>query len=223
MKAKKYWILIVALWILAISFASVETQDTDKKRVRQEVKELLQEAEKQLALLEVEDDVRSLVGLKGVHVVVDLNPNQKTHGLTKEKIQKDIELWLRQHNINVISDGAFLTYLYSIKETDPNRWQSLSQTVPTWALLCIEVDHISLDDMLPVCTYHIGIRIRQPIILVRDERIFCTGITWSTDSVGYAGITIFADAVHESLKDYVDKFINDYLSANPRPKNEEQK
>jgi peptidoglycan hydrolase-like protein with peptidoglycan-binding domain len=43
------------------------------------------------------------------------------------------------------------------------------------------------------------------------------GITWETGSVGINVTQRFPSTVRNRVRDFVDEFINDYLSVNPRP------
>ena len=43
------------------------------------------------------------------------------------------------------------------------------------------------------------------------------GATWSTAVVSFAGQAVFSRAVRDAVRDQVDKFINAFLSVNPKP------
>ena len=64
-------------------------------------------------------------------------------------------------------------------------------------------------------TYIQNIQLSQDVLLERNINISFIAPTWQRRSVRYVGIERL-DSIRDSIKDYIDKFINDYLTVNPR-------
>lgn len=132
---------------------------------------------------------QSLKGLNGVAVIVeDLNPEEESAGLTEASIQTDVKLKLRLAGIQVV-DEALSHFLY------------VNVNVVTGST-----------DYWP---YNIDVEFLQDVRLVRDVSIIVAAETWS---VGMAGGISKANVhkIRDYIKDQVDKFINAYLSVNPK-------
>jgi hypothetical protein len=140
-------------------------------------------------------DARSLRGLRGLQVVVEaLSTDVEQAGLHKTDIQTDVELKLRLAGIKVLTDEENLKQLgFPILHLNPN--VALTKTSPGLA-------YYSLD-----CELH------QYVKLTRDESITTEAATWED---GNMGATTNLQHIRDSIKDLVDKFINDYLSVNPK-------
>ncbi|MGA2267560.1 MAG: hypothetical protein ABSH44_03720 [Bryobacteraceae bacterium] len=137
---------------------------------------------------------KSLKGLKGVNVLVEpLEAEVEQGGLTKTSIQTDVELRLRQAGITVLTDAENLAapgspYLYIVVLTFRG----------------------------PQYNYSIGVELCQSVRLERDPSIQIFGATtWSVAGIG--GVSRNNPrAIRDDIKDYVDMFINAYLSVNPK-------
>ena len=140
----------------------------------------------------------SLRGLKGVEVVVEnLNPDAERDGLYKTSIQTDVELRLRQAGIKVLT-------------------QTEALAVPGMPYLYICISMFRDADRPKVYIYSDHVGLRQTVRLERDPSIRNVfAATWTTDGVGIAGTAKFS-IVRDTIKDDVDKFINAYLSVNPK-------
>jgi hypothetical protein len=143
------------------------------------------------------DEVETLRGIKGIEVVVGvLPPAFKKIGLTRETIKQDVALKLRMAGIQILKKNEIFSepggpYLF------------IGVTVRNSSNLFI---------------YHIVVELRQQARLVRAPDITgcCMG-TWETGVLGGGEIrTISAQKIRNAIKDQVDKFINDYLSVNPK-------
>jgi hypothetical protein len=138
------------------------------------------------------DQRDTLKGLHGVNVLVEeLQPEAEKYGLTKEAIQTDTELRLRQYGIKVLSpEEPLISWLY------------------------INVTTV-VDEPLGIAAVAVQVQFRQQVLLYRNLKTRVIATTWRKDMVVRVGATKLKD-VRESVKDLVDKFINDYLAVNPK-------
>lgn len=90
-------------------------------------------------------------------------------------------------------------------------------------MLIVGVEGASIGDTYG---YHVCIYLSQTVLLERDLSLRATGQfrgqsfqadTWSTCVVGVAKGNP-SEKIRSTVKDLVDKFINAYLSVNPKPK-----
>ena len=139
----------------------------------------------------IKSDRETLKNLKGVHVhVQDLNQDIEQAGLSKNQIRTDVELKLRLAGIKVLT----LLEHYEGKGAP--------------------YLHIYLDSHKTEkgeFVYSLSFGIIQELRLVRNNTI-TDAITWSISGVGYNNI----EGIRAHIKDRADKFINDYLSVNPK-------
>jgi len=137
-------------------------------------------------------DKDTLKGLQGVGVVVEeIPPGTETSGLTKQQLQTDVELQLRQNGIKVLGNEQY-----------KNAW------------LYINVNFI-MNENSGLVTYSISITCQQDSLLVRDPTKECSASTWNSGSVGLCGVSKIG-TIREKVKDQVNSFINDYLAVNPK-------
>jgi hypothetical protein len=142
----------------------------------------------------------TLRGLQGVYVVIKVQDLSATtiqqHGLTKEQLQTDTEINLRAAGIKVIptqdellkEPGNPLLYVYVVTRYEPG---------------------------LKGFVIHCQVELRQLVQLERAPTLFDVSATWSK-----AGMTLIGEESAQNIrgfvKDLVDKFINAYLTANPK-------
>jgi len=147
----------------------------------------------------VKDARASLKGLRGLSVVIEnLQPAAERGGLSREQLQTDVELWLRQAGIPVVSQDESLKapgspYLYVNINT------AKTETLGLFATL----------------VYAIQVAVRQDVDLRRDPALMVTATTWSTGMVGALGADNL-QSVRGALNDLLKTFINDYLAENPK-------
>jgi hypothetical protein len=138
---------------------------------------------------------RTLKGLEGIYVLIEeLDPALKERGLTKDQIQTDVELKLRMAGIRILSEKELLT----------------SPGLPS---LYIAINAVKLD---MIFAFDIYVGLDQYIKLTRNPLIISLAATWSTTGIGSVGETRVRENIREKVKDLVDKFINAYLSVNPK-------
>jgi len=139
----------------------------------------------------------TLKGLQGVYVIVEsLKPEVEKYGLTEQQLQTDVELRLRQNGIKVLSQQEWLS-------TPGRPW------------LYVNVNVVIHDEPPLVVAYNILLKLKQDVLLERDTTKRCDASTWYTGSIGCASLGKIG-TIREHVKNYVDKFINDYLAANPK-------
>jgi hypothetical protein len=145
---------------------------------------------------------KSLRGLPGVYVNVgSLAPDIEAEGLTKERLQTDIEIRLRKAGIRV----------FSLEE---------ARALPSTPTLNVEVPSQQLAALTKALggtlfSISVLVELHQAASLERFPNTKFLVITWSDRAVGFAtGKNI--RALRDQVGDYIDKFINDFLSVNPK-------
>jgi len=140
--------------------------------------------------------VKSLRGLWGVGVLIeDLHPNAKKAGLTKSQLQTDVEVELRKAGIPVLTEDERLK-------------------TPGRPVLYVNVN--SIDSSEGFYVYNIKVDLRQLVDLRRNRSIGNFATTWNREHVAGVGKSYFKQDVREKVRDYVNIFINDYLTVNPK-------
>jgi hypothetical protein len=144
------------------------------------------------------DSTRSratLIGLRGVYVKIDrLGSEIVKEGLTQQQIEEDVKQKLDSAGIKILSDTEGLRQLANpYLHVKPR----ISKT-KTGLYLCF-----------------ITIEFVQDARLVRDRSLLRPVPTWS---VGVEGAIYkdFSEKVRNHIKDLMDRFIDAYLSVNPR-------
>ncbi|GAI14126.1 unnamed protein product [marine sediment metagenome] len=143
-------------------------------------------------------EAETLKGIKGVYVVIEtLKPEIEADGLEESQIQTDVELKLRLAGIKVLTEEEMF------KE-------------PGMPYLCVNVNAFK-NDILRIYAYNISIELGQLVYLERDIGIGIKhyGITWEISVIGVIREKN-VDSIRDSVKNLIDKFINDYLSVNPK-------
>jgi hypothetical protein len=149
---------------------------------------------------QTETDRKSLHGLQGIAVVVeDLQPETERDGLTKSRIQTDVELKLRQAGIRVLTtEESFKTpgspYLYVNLNT--TKTEVLYGAFATYA-------------------FSLQVAVKQDVTLTRASDLKVSAPTWETHTLGTVGANNLQD-VRRVLGDSIDRFSNDYLAENPK-------
>lgn len=141
------------------------------------------------------DEQRALVGLKGVYVMTTVeSPNAKEIellGLTRDQIQKDVELRLRKSGIKVLTDKEWIL------------------TTGTPSLMV----NLSAFTYLALCVYSVRVALFEAVTLARGGQTSAS--VWESDYFGMVG-TKNIRRVRNNVGDKIDEFINDYLAANPK-------
>jgi hypothetical protein len=141
------------------------------------------------------NEQKTLVGLPGVHVLTIVeSPKAKEIellGLTKDQVQKDVELRLRKSGIKVLTDKEWLS------------------TTGTPSLMV----SLSAFSYLGVWAYSIRVALFEVVTLARGGQ--ASAPIWESDYLGLVGTNNIRQ-VRDDIGDKVDEFINDYLAANPK-------
>jgi hypothetical protein len=152
--------------------------------------------------LDNETERATLRGLQGVQVAVeDVRPEAEQFGLTRQQLQTDVELQLRQAGIPVL--------------TKEERFG-----IPGAPWLYINVNtflrpEVGLSPSTGLAAYNIKVELRQLASLTTDGSL-ADVITWSVGFTGSVSNVRLAD-IRSDVRNYVDRFINAYLSVHPRP------
>ena len=132
-------------------------------------------------------------GLEGVYLAVeDLNPEIEQDGLTTNHIKGDIEQRLRLAGIKVLSEEE-----WKKEEGSPYLYVNA---------------HI-MKVMNGVYVFNISTAFIQEVHLVQRSHIKVPASIWSAETLG---ISDQLRDIRNPTKDCVDKFINAYLSMNPK-------
>ncbi|HZT32542.1 MAG TPA: hypothetical protein VFA33_21820 [Bryobacteraceae bacterium] len=137
----------------------------------------------------------SLRGIEAVDVVIpDLDEAAQNAGITSEQLRTDVELKLRMAGIKVQSD-------LRIRSGMPR--------------LCVGL--VMLDDRAGGYSAMITVELEQQVQLVRmPEKGVILATTWSVLTVATVGSSNAVRYIREGIRDKVDRFVNAYLSANPK-------
>ncbi len=157
------------------------------------------------AQAQTEMERQTLKGLTNFLVLIE-SPEQteaQKSGLSQEQIRTQVELRLRNAHIPVTNYDDWM------KDKNPPRLPLISVTL-----------HLFQHDKLPeMYAFSLRVELRQEVYLkaipLRDQSGSITyATTWSTSMTGMVGSSNLS-SIRSDILDRVDKFINDYLAANP--------
>ena len=141
-----------------------------------------------------EMELNTLKGLKGVGVLVeDIHGDAIKAGLTCKQLQIDVELKLRKAGIKVLT-----------------RVEQKNSPGYPWLYVKTNIMRIYRSYV-----YQITVTFRQHVFLRREMTTMTDTGTWETGALGYCGRGSAKKQIRESVGDFVDEFINDYLKMNP--------
>lgn len=137
----------------------------------------------------------TLQGLKGIGVLVEnLPPEVEKEGITKNQLQIEVELKLREAGIKVLS-----------------REECLKTPGEPYLYININVNTAKTEsDIYP---YSIDVMFIQKVSLVRDPQQTTYSVTWSTGGVGSVSKQLM-NPLRSSVSDIVNVFIQAYLAEN---------
>ncbi len=137
-----------------------------------------------------------LRGLPGVHLFVgDIKKDAEKDWLRKDKIQSDVERKLRSAGIRILTQ---------------EEWRKL----PGWPFLSISVATFKGHGS-SMYAFVVEIALREQVTAIRNGRSL-TASTWESDVIGTARAANLAEYVRENVRDEVDKFVNAFLTVNPK-------
>ena len=136
-------------------------------------------------------DLASLQGVKSFNVVIEsLNNDVIQDGLSVDELQRDVELRLRKAGLPIATKpAANQPFLYVRISTIKVNGQG---------------EYSFCADLL----------FQQPVALLNNPKKKYYGCTWETGSIGFASENN-VQAIRHYVADDVDRFINQYLIANP--------
>jgi hypothetical protein len=138
----------------------------------------------------------TLRGRSVIDVVIEvLYPDFERAGLSKQQLQTDVELRLRQAGIRICTKEEL-------------------ERVPGRPWLYVIVNGVVGGDRR--ATYSILVELNQDARLNADDSSAIV-TTWKTGLIGTGQIDDIPTHIRNGLRDKVDDFINAYLSVNPRP------
>lgn len=139
-------------------------------------------------------DRDTLRGIKTIQVVVlDISADAIKDGLTVQQIRTDVELRLRKAGVVVVDDLP-----------KSNRHLTIMAA-------CVKRAY----EGTSVYAYDVTVSFDQPAITVSNN-VLAVLSTWSVGSVGLAGSSNMSRFVRETIGNFVDEYINAYLSVNPK-------
>ncbi len=144
---------------------------------------------------DIEQTRNALRGLTGIYVMTEspLDEDANRGALSQDAVRTEVELKLRQAGVRVLS-----------KE----EWEKIpgKPYLQVWP-------RVLKGGVLGGYIYYITVEFKQHVSLVRSPGILVFASTWSTEHMGY---TPELKDIRERMKERVDRFIDAYLSVNPK-------
>jgi hypothetical protein len=132
---------------------------------------------------------KRLSGFNSVYPIVYVDSTiLKENGLISERITTDVEIKLRQARFEITS-GKWSTFL------------------------SISVDSFESRVKSSLLVYSIKVQLTQNATLERDASVKVPAVIWERSTFGTVASSQ-TDVIRETIKDFVDEFILDYLKAN---------
>ncbi len=153
--------------------------------------------------IDTQESRETIKGIQGFHVLVDVASALGEIGVNGEQIQTDTELKLRSAGIRIVK-------------------MSEAKSIPGKPALYIfilglKIPNLPMDSS--VYAFYIQVFVLQMAFLECNPTVSDWLQTWSTDYIGVRG-SLNPDHIQKHIrdvtKDLIDKFINAYLSANPK-------
>jgi hypothetical protein len=142
----------------------------------------------------------SLKGLNGFLVIVDGNrdPDAAQHGASLTDIQLATELTLRKTGISVV---------------DKSEWLKTADS--RFPLLHVTVELIKGDGELKgLFAFHMSVQVEQNVFLNTPNNERIEVVSWQTGRLGVVGKDHLND-LRSIAATLIDRFLNEYLAANP--------
>lgn len=147
---------------------------------------------------QTDNEIMSLRGLSAVFVIVEaLQPDVVALGLTEEQIHTGVEAQLRDAGIAVLTEQEFFA--------QPGRPH-----------LYIFVNTVQ-EPQTGLFGLNVLVQLRQAVRLIRDGDIASdSASTWETGTTGVVGTPNITTYPLDAIGEFIDEFIEDYYSVNPR-------
>lgn len=138
---------------------------------------------------------KTLKGITALSVVIEDLGSKAPDGLTQEQLQTDVELKLRMAGIHVSPPDEPGPYLYVQVTSDSSQNLAGRQTG---------------------YFYNVNLEFRQLVFLQRNK-VVAVASTWGLEGIGISGPGMTTvQTIRDLVGDTVDKFMNAYLSVNPK-------
>jgi hypothetical protein len=129
----------------------------------------------------------TLKGVTTVMVAIENLAKEYPPGLTQDQLRTDVELKLRQSGITVAAESSEALY--------------------------VQVSSFKVTNTSGTYVYYIAVEFQQLVTLKRRPAVFAFVSTWDTH---YFGIDDSAAGIRNMVADLINRFLNAYLSVNPR-------
>jgi hypothetical protein len=132
--------------------------------------------------------LNSLKGIIKVDVIIEDLPADVATLVTTEELKTDVQLRLRQNGFIVSSSELASVYLH--------------------------ISGFKINNS-PLLAYAVELSLHQPVMVMATNEVGMAS-TWSTGRIATVGAVLFRETVRNDVRDLEDKFINAYLSVNPK-------
>ncbi len=184
------------LFLTVLLLAAIITGGCPRDKQSQDTKEKAAKAELD-RISKLPTDVQSLAGVKSILVRVGIFGEEAEFlGLAKEQLKEDVESQIR---------------LVEIKVNSQEEWSASEER----AFLGVSINDVSNDDS-SIIAFFVTVEFVQPVELPRSPFRVVMGATWKAHGYGMLPKRELPEMVRQAVKDHVDLFIKDYLTANPK-------
>jgi len=135
-------------------------------------------------------------GLPGVRLLVEVRPTIEQVDVSKQQLQIEVELQLRKAGIRVFTQEEWFT-----APGRPDLYVVAQGLLPPNSLFATSFSSVMLT--------------QQATLDINTSS--ASVVTWSLTTIATPLAFRLSQAIREDTRDLVDKFINAYLNANPRP------
>lgn len=125
-------------------------------------------------------------------------------GLSERQLQADVELRLRKAGLHVKAEGEAISF----EELTSN------EILPT---LYVSVSIVGSDDLKGVFAADVSVQLKRMGKFGKDYSQSIFAAVWSDGITSILGKDMLEPGIRRQIADLVDRFINDYLAANPKP------
>ena len=154
-----------------------------------------------ISLSSSKSEIESLKEHKTIEVLIESGISKDTKNrITEQELQTDVELALRMVGITVVDEN-----------------DSAWTTATPWLYVNAQAIEYEVSEYVTKYVYDIDVSFRQDAWLY-DGR-FCFATTWHDSYLGYAGEHRIGEVIQDGVKSLTDRFLNDYLKANPKTGN----
>jgi hypothetical protein len=159
---------------------------------------------------------KTLKGLHEVDVAILLAKDIEATGLTESQLQVDVELRLRKAGISVVSADQLAHDAFGNPKFDTEaegaEFKRRVARLGDVGYLTAHVDGIVTDE--GTVFYAVKVALIQSVKISRSN-IAAVVTTWEDQELGAVGKRKTQE-LRSAVMDLVDRFLNDYLSSNPR-------